>query len=162
MNWNWSKSSNSRSRKSGGKKTPEPEYQNQIVWVDSDDVYQPISKSFKEFAAERNIQKTSDQVYIKENAINDIEQHLATNLRIEQGGILFGNAYKDPESQKIYVEITAAVPAPATMGTGQYLEFTSDSWLGIMNYAQRCHPQDNIVGWYHSHPNLGVFMSGYR
>lgn len=139
---------------------PDPKDQNKIIWVDSNDVYQPISKSFREFAAERNIQETSQQVYIKENVRNNIWSHLATNLRIEQGGILFGNAYKDPDSQKIYVEITAAVPAPATMGTGAYLEFTSDSWMGIMNHAQRCHTQENIVGWYHSHPNLGVFMSG--
>ena len=29
-----------------------------------------------------------------------------------------------------------------------------------MDYAKSTHPEANIVGWYHSHPNIGVFMSG--
>lgn len=58
------------------------------------------------------------------------------------------------------MEVTAAVPAPATIGTGASLEFTPDSWVGIMNHAKATHPEANIIGWYHSHPNIGVFMSG--
>jgi proteasome lid subunit RPN8/RPN11 len=29
-----------------------------------------------------------------------------------------------------------------------------------MDEAKANHPEANIVGWYHSHPNIGVFMSG--
>ncbi len=138
-----------------------PDPNNQIVWVESDDVYKPIPKSRHEFNQERGIQNNSfSLVYIQENALNILKHHLGSNLRVEQGGILFGNAYQEPNSGQIYVEIKVAVPAPATIGTGAHLEFTSDSWLGIIDYARRSHPQENIVGWYHSHPNLGVFMSG--
>jgi len=51
------------------------------------------------------------------------------------------------------------VPAPQTIGTVAHLEFTPDSWLSIMNYASAQHSTENLVGWYHSHPNHGVFMS---
>ncbi|MEY3868370.1 MAG: hypothetical protein RLZZ338_2261 [Cyanobacteriota bacterium] len=135
------------------------EPQNQIVWVDSEDVYKPIPKTIRDFTAERGINETVSPVYVKADALNSLKAHLASNLRVEQGGILFGNAYED-EFLGIYVEIVAAVAAPATIGTGVHLEFTPDSWLGIMNYARHQHPQENIVGWYHSHPNIGVFMSG--
>ncbi len=132
----------------------------QIIWEESEDVYKPIPKNIKEFKSERSIQALDfKQVYIKSEALQNLKTHLRSNLKVEQGGILFGNAYQDPVDG-IYVEITAAVPAPATIGTGAHLEFTSDSWLGIMDHAKHQHPQDNIVGWYHSHPNLGVFMSG--
>ena len=130
----------------------------QIIWEERDDVYKPISKTIRDFTAERGINETVSPVYVKADALNSLKAHLASNLRVEQGGILFGNAYQDPV-YGIYVEITAAVPAPATIGTGVHLEFTSDSWLGIMDYARHEHPQENIVGWYHSHPNIGVFMS---
>ncbi|MBW4513465.1 MAG: Mov34/MPN/PAD-1 family protein [Scytonematopsis contorta HA4267-MV1] len=133
---------------------------NEIIWEESDDVYKPIVKSIYEFRIERSVKYQNSQVYIKNDALNNLTKHLESNLRVEQGGILFGNAYQDPDSKIIYVEITAAIAAPATIGTGSHLEFTSDSWFGIMEYARKEHPQENIVGWYHSHPNIGVFMSG--
>ncbi|MCL1471002.1 Mov34/MPN/PAD-1 family protein [Argonema antarcticum] len=149
----------SKGNNPGKKGNSDSEPQNKIVWVESEDVYKPILKSISEFTEERGISDShKKEVYIRTDALEDLKAHLRSNLRVEQGGILFGNAYSDPH-YGIYVEITAAVAAPATIGTGAHLEFTSDSWLSIMNYARSEHPQENIVGWYHSHPNLSVFMS---
>ncbi|KZL49925.1 hypothetical protein A2T98_10095 [Nodularia spumigena CENA596] len=132
----------------------------QIEWVECDDVYKPLAKPIQQFLTERRIDAGKlSQVYILETAHTDLVEHLRKDTRVEHGGILFGNAYTDDE-YGVYVEITAAVAAPATMGTGAYLEFTAESWLGIMDYAKAAHPSANIVGWYHSHPNIGVFMSG--
>jgi proteasome lid subunit RPN8/RPN11 len=132
----------------------------EIIWEESDDVYKPIPKKLTDFKLERGISEIGPKrVYIKDDALKNLATHLESNLRIEQGGILFGNAYEDP-MHGIYVEITAAVPAPATIGTGAHLDFTPESWVGIMDYAKYQHPQENIVGWYHSHPGIGVFMSG--
>ncbi|NEQ72774.1 MAG: hypothetical protein F6K23_06635 [Okeania sp. SIO2C9] len=135
--------------------------QNKIVWVESEDVYKPIPKSIEDFKSERDISSRTqkEKVYITKTAVKHLTGHLGSNTTVEQGGILFGNAYEDPQ-YGIYVEIKSAVAAPSTIGTGAHLEFTSDSWQGIMDYAKTTHPQENIVGWYHSHPNLGVFMSG--
>ncbi len=157
-----------------------------IVWQESNDIYQPTEKPLSYFLVENGITEIDlklkvkaealnqltqgldqpninhleiDRVYIKPEAFNHLKQHLQSNLRVEQGGILFGNTYQDPIFG-IYVEITASVPAPATVGTGAHLEFTSDSWLAIMDEAKTKYPNANIVGWYHSHPNIGVFMSG--
>jgi Predicted metal-dependent protease of the PAD1/JAB1 superfamily len=133
--------------------------QSVIEWVESEDVFKPTEKPIQEFIRERNITPEYPKVYILKDALKKLEEHLKSNLMVEQGGILFGNAYTDP-TFGIYVEVTAAVPAPATIGTGASLEFTPDSWVGIMNHAKATHPEANIIGWYHSHPNIGVFMSG--
>ncbi|MFM6451852.1 MAG: Mov34/MPN/PAD-1 family protein [Planktothrix sp.] len=133
--------------------------QSMIEWVESEDVFKPTEKPIQEFIRERNITPQYPKVYILEDALKNLIEHLQSNLRVEQGGILFGNAYTDP-TFGIYVEVTAAVPAPATIGTGASLEFTPDSWVGIMNHAKATHPEANIIGWYHSHPDIGVFMSG--
>lgn len=160
-----------------------------IIWKESDDVYKPSDKNISSFLKERDIQEIeldinplkikaeslnylnqflSEQslrkleishVYIEAQALDNLRQHLESNLRVEQGGILFGNTYQDSHFGT-YVEITASIPAPATIGTGAHLEFTSDSWLAIMDEAKTHYPDANIVGWYHSHPNIGVFMSG--
>lgn len=133
--------------------------QSMIEWVESEDVFKPTEKPIQEFIQERNITPEYPKVYILEDALKNLIEHLKSNLRVEQGGILFGNAYTDP-TFGIYVEVTAAVPAPATIGTGASLEFTPDSWVGIMNHAKATYPESNIIGWYHSHPNISVFMSG--
>lgn len=132
---------------------------NQIEWVECEDVYKPTEKPIQEFMAERGISSEFNQVYILEEALTDLTRHLEADVSVEHGGILFGQAYTDSE-YGVYVEITAAVAAPATIGTGAYLEFTPDSWQGIIDYAKDAHLETNIVGWYHSHPNIGVFMSG--
>lgn len=131
----------------------------QIEWVECEDVYKPTEKPFQEFTAERDIPCEFSRVYILQEALTALIRHLKADVSVEHGGVLFGQAYTDPDNE-IYVEITAAVAAPATIGTGAHLEFTSDSWVGIVDYAKAAHPEANIVGWYHSHPNLGVFMSG--
>jgi proteasome lid subunit RPN8/RPN11 len=134
-----------------------------IVWQESDDVYKPIPKNLSDFMEQKDINLQPEEsvygVYINADALSNLKAHLKSNLRVEQGGILFGNAYEDSELG-IYVDITAAVAAPATVGTGAHLDFTPNSWTGIMDYAKAQHPDDNIVGWYHSHPNLSAFMSG--
>jgi len=132
---------------------------NLIEWVECDDVYKPTEKPIQKFTAERGISSEFSQVYILEEARAEFIRHLEADVSVEHGGILFGQAYTDPECG-IYVEVTAAVAAPATIGTGARLQFTPDSWQGIMDYAKAAHPEANIVGWYHSHPNIGVFMSG--
>jgi proteasome lid subunit RPN8/RPN11 len=145
-----------------GKKRNQEEEVN-IIWQESDDVYKPITKNLRDFMAQKGINLQPEErvsgVYINADALRNLKAHLKTNLSVEQGGILFGNAYQDPELG-IYVDITAAVAAPATVGTGAHLDFTPNSWTGIMDYAKAQHPDDNIVGWYHSHPNLSAFMSG--
>ena len=141
---------------------PSPDFpaENQIVWLDSEEVYKPIPKAIVDFKQERGISDRSNKrVYIQNSAIDNLKTHLESNTRVEQGGILFGNAYEDRQ-HGIYVEITAAVAALSTLGTAAYLQFTSASWQSIMDYAEINHPEENIIGWYHSHPNLGVFMSG--
>jgi proteasome lid subunit RPN8/RPN11 len=144
-----------------GKQEQNLEQRNKIIWQERDDVYRPICKKLEEFKREREINDEDRyQVYIKKNALESLKKHLSSNTKVEQGGILLGHAYQDSSSEKIYVEITAAIAAPATIGSGAHLEFTPSSWIGIMDYAKAKHTQENIVGWYHSHPNIGVFMSG--
>jgi proteasome lid subunit RPN8/RPN11 len=142
------------------RRLPSSDSTDQIIWTERKDVYRPILQSIDDFTRRRGIPRSGyNEVFFSIEALETLTRHLDTNLQIEQGGILFGNAYQD-STYGIYVEITAAVPAPQTIGTVAHLEFTPDSWLSIMNYARAQHPTENLVGWYHSHPNHGVFMSG--
>lgn len=129
-----------------------------IGWVDCEDVYQPIAKLNEQFTKDKSIAPVFSQVYIRSEVNEAIALHLEEDLLVERGGILFGHAYTDP-SWGIYVEIVASVAAPATLGSGTRLEFTPASWQGIMDYVKSARLEGNIMGWYHSHPGMGVFMS---
>ena len=39
--------------------------------------------------------------------------------------------------------------------------YTHDSWEEITRERDRLHPDLDIVGWYHTHPDFGVFLSGH-
>ena len=37
--------------------------------------------------------------------------------------------------------------------------FTHQTWNQLSAEKASCHPDQAIVGWYHTHPGLGVFLS---
>jgi len=121
-----------------------------IVWQESDDVYKPIPKNLRDFMAQKGIYLQPEEsesvygVYINADALSNLKAHLKSNLRVEQGGILFGNAYEDTELG-IYVDITAAVAAPATVGTGAHLDF--NLILGQELWTMLRHNIQTIILW---------------
>ncbi len=78
----------------------------------------------------------------------------------ERGGILLGAVYALPASPSEYpfvTVVTSAVPAETLASGPVSLAMAGsvwrESWRG-MDAGRR------VVGWYHSHPDLGVFFSG--
>lgn len=129
-----------------------------IIWIESTDVYQPFEVEYTSFTQQYSLPPYFSSIYIADSAVNSLLRHLSSHLTVEQGGVLFGHAYKDSEFG-IYTEIEAAIAAPATISTETSFKLTPDSWDGILKNAKKLSSKTTIVGWYHSHPNLGVFMS---
>ena len=97
-------------------------------------------------------------VFIHEKTIEEILDYSARDLRNEIGGFLVGGFYKDDQP---YVEIEHFVPAFDTSSNAASLTFTHDTWSQI-NYDIRTeHPDSRILGWHHTHPGLGIFLSEY-
>ena len=84
----------------------------------------------------------------------------------EQGGVLLGDVYIDPETNIIWGVVNNIVPAINAYGTSAYLQMDHKTWKEIIDTIDRQYSIDNhdkahIIGWYHTHPkNLAVFMSG--
>src|SRR5690606_14265212 len=57
--------------------------------------------------------------------------------------------------------IVAAIPALKAVGAATNVTFTHDVWDEALAIVDRDHPGQRIVGWYHSHPDFGVFLSEY-
>ncbi len=100
-----------------------------------------------------------DQVIIshRQQALSQIRAHSISNLRSELGGVLLGHAYRDGE--QLLVEVIAALPARNDDHGPIHFTFTADAWSQIHHERAQKYPELEIVGWFHTHPGLGVFYS---
>jgi proteasome lid subunit RPN8/RPN11 len=76
---------------------------------------------------------------------------------VEVGGLLIGDVYRDGDGP--YVEITAAIPGEHTRNLGAQMSFTPETWAQMTEIKDQRYPREKVVGWYHTHPNFGVFLS---
>jgi proteasome lid subunit RPN8/RPN11 len=84
-----------------------------------------------------------------------VEDHVHSDVDREVGGVLIGTM----DERAAVVE--AALPALRAVGSAANVTFTHEVWDEILDVVERDHPGRRIVGWYHSHPGFGVFLSDY-
>ncbi len=101
------------------------------------------------------IGNTFPTVYFQENVYQTIFQHLKSK-NVELGGVLIGSFYVDANNNVKIIEIKDSIPSEKYNSTGVSLEMNSDIWNKVAKITNNI---DVVVGWYHSHPNLGVFFS---
>ena len=75
----------------------------------------------------------------------------------EVGGILVGNLFRDEKGP--YLEISGSITAEHTRNEGTEVAFTPETWAQINREKDTEFPSELIVGWYHTHPNFGIFLS---
>jgi proteasome lid subunit RPN8/RPN11 len=75
----------------------------------------------------------------------------------EVGGILVGDVYRDARGP--YLDIQAAIVAEHTRNEDTQLTFTPESWIQVNEVKDTSYPGMRIVGWYHTHPRFGIFLS---
>jgi proteasome lid subunit RPN8/RPN11 len=97
-------------------------------------------------------------IYIDKQAYDDIHRHGAANHQREVVGILLGNASED-STGKYRVDIVGIVKSDSAPGNRTQAQFTHEVWLQLVESAQRNYPNQKVVGWYHTHPGFGAFMS---
>jgi proteasome lid subunit RPN8/RPN11 len=85
-----------------------------------------------------------------------IYDHVFANQDREVGGVLVG--YLDEGELP---HITTAIAALEADGQRASVTFTHEAWAKIHARMDAYHPNQQIVGWYHSHPGFGIFLSSY-
>jgi proteasome lid subunit RPN8/RPN11 len=94
---------------------------------------------------------------VGQTALRQIADHSISNLSTELGGALLGQAYR--HQGKLFVEVSAALPAQNQDHGPIHFTFTADSWAQFQRDRTAHYPDLDIVGWFHTHPGLGVFYS---
>lgn len=88
-----------------------------------------------------------------------IERHALSDTTVELGGVLLGKECVDPSDGTTFVWVTQALEAKHYANTQASFTYTHDSWEEITRERDRLHPGLDVVGWYHTHPNFGIFLS---
>jgi proteasome lid subunit RPN8/RPN11 len=105
------------------------------------------------------------EFYLTMNAFELIKDHIGWGLRthenvVEQGGILLGHAFRNPDTGVVYAIAEQAIPGRLARGSAGYLEVTHETWKEMLDSVDSLGTQLQVIGWYHTHPNnLDVFMS---
>ncbi|MFL6211942.1 MAG: Mov34/MPN/PAD-1 family protein [Pyrinomonadaceae bacterium] len=102
------------------------------------------------------------EVVFSLSAYDKIVQHLSQDKTREHGGLLLGRFAPGPYSHEMAVWVEVALPAEHTVGTRSRLTFTEDTWVAFDSKTEHWRDTNmKRVGWYHSHPNFGIFLSPY-
>jgi proteasome lid subunit RPN8/RPN11 len=105
--------------------------------------------------------QTPVAVFVTQSAYAHVVVHAASELDIEVGGVLVGKWCTDVGSDRQFVVVETALPARFTRQGSVFLTFTQDSLVDLHAEIEANFQGKQIVGWYHTHPRLGVFLSQY-
>lgn len=79
----------------------------------------------------------------------------------EVAAAICGDRYKTPDG-RAHIHVTDVIPIPVelTTATGGSVTITQDAWGYINDVRERNLGGTPMVGWVHTHPAMGVFLSG--
>jgi len=95
------------------------------------------------------------RIYIDESAFDSICNN-AEQTR-EVGGILVGDVLKDKNGP--FIKVDHVIEALHAEEKGTELTITHETWNHIHEQMDKTHSGKRILGWYHTHPNFGIFLS---
>ncbi|HZW32728.1 MAG TPA: Mov34/MPN/PAD-1 family protein [Isosphaeraceae bacterium] len=98
-------------------------------------------------------------IFLDRLTADAIERHALSDTSVELGGILLGKECLDPDTGSPFVWITRSLEAKHYANTQASFTYTHDSWEEITRERDRLYPELDIVGWYHTHPSFGIFLS---
>jgi len=86
-----------------------------------------------------------------------IELFAATDVSKELAGVLLGELVT--EGATPLVRVCAAIEAKHTEAVHTSVKFTHATWDDINRVKDEKYPAIRIVGWFHTHPGFGIFLS---
>jgi proteasome lid subunit RPN8/RPN11 len=100
-------------------------------------------------------------IFLDRRPADAIERHALRDTSVELGGILLGKECVDDQTGLPFGWVTESLAGKHYEYTQARCTYTHDSWEEITRERDRLHPGLDIVGWYHTHPDFGIFLSGH-
>ena len=119
----------------------------------------PTADKTKRVEAKGVIQPNDLHIFLTEKILSDVIAWSKTDLERELGGVFVGDMYVYKGVH--WVDIVGYVKARHYQNTAASFKFTHDSWSAISREVEQQWSDRIKVGWHHTHPGYGIFLSGY-
>ena len=96
-------------------------------------------------------------IYIHQKVYEQIHKFSANKTENEHGGILVGRVLNEMGKENTIIE--GFIEAKYNTATPTTLTFTHETWEYFHTEIDRKYKDKKIVGWIHTHPNFGIFLS---
>jgi len=113
---------------------------------------------FRELPGLASLRQNHFQIAINQSVVDDIHSHGDSASEVEVCGVLLGSVYRDSRGPWCFVE--ASVRGNFASGKETQVTITSETWTHVNEVRDRQHPDKRFIGWYHTHPGFGIFLSG--
>jgi proteasome lid subunit RPN8/RPN11 len=111
------------------------------------------------FAQAGEVREDDVRIYITTRIVDQIDSFAAQDLTRERGGVLVGK-YSE-QMGKRYLIVEGILEAKHTDSTSTTLTFTHETWDTLHAEKERDFAGTRILGWFHTHPRFGIFLSSY-
>lgn len=98
-------------------------------------------------------------IYILQSVYKEIHKFTQNKTTNESGGMLIGTILE--EFGKTNIIISGFIEAKYCEATPTTLKFTHETWEYVHKEIEKKYPGKKIVGWIHTHPDFGIFLSEY-
>lgn len=115
----------------------------------------------RELALELTANSASVPVVIRRQALEAIYAHGRENREIEICGVLVGGGHvaQQLDGGRPFLYVVGAIRGEHAGSQVAQVTFTAETWQHIHTTMDRDWPDERIIGWYHTHPNFGIFLS---
>jgi proteasome lid subunit RPN8/RPN11 len=96
-------------------------------------------------------------IFVDSAILRKIIDYSRTNKSRELGGVLVGNYWT--WNKRDYITIEDYIEAQGESRSASF-KFTLESWHEVGKIREQRYPDQPLVGWHHTHPSFGIFLSG--
>ena len=101
-------------------------------------------------------------ILIDEPALRATQAHALSSPDHEVAGVLVGPRPEKQPDGRYLVHVIDSIIAKHTVMHGASVTYTPESWRYVHDRLAERYPDETavMVGWYHTHPGFGIFLSG--
>ena len=118
----------------------------------------PTEDPSKQVEPKGTIQPDDMHIFLTEKILQEVVAWSKTDVHHELGGVFVGDLYAYRGTH--YLEIAGYIKARHYQNTAASFRFTHDTWSAITREREDRFGDKVVVGWHHTHPGYGIFLSG--
>ncbi len=101
-------------------------------------------------------------ILLDEAPLRAMQAHALSSLDREVAGVMVGRQPEKQPDGRYVVHVMDSIIAKHTVMHGASVTYTPESWRYLNDTLWERYPDESavMVGWYHTHPGFGIFLSG--